>query len=293
MIVTCGSCGTKFKVDPSKVKKDKVKVRCSRCRHVFNVSLGPSPEEEAKKSEKVIVLDDSFEEEIEKVAGKPTTSSYQMEEQEVDDSLETHTEEVSKRDKPPTKKASPFAINKLVVIGTIVLIVVGLLIYKYFPRQPKTTPSEQTTRVEVATARINPQTQAFFIENVQVGQILVVQGEVNNSSNSNISFILLEGKIIGTNGKPLLSQRFYAGNIMTKEELAQLTIDKIQERMMRREGNNLSNVRVKPGDKVPFMVVFYNLPPIDDMSDYTIEFVSAEVEKSPIAQEGVTKGRSQ
>jgi hypothetical protein len=140
-----------------------------------------------------------------------------------------------------------------------------------------------------ATVQLNPQTQAFFIENVQVGQILVVQGEVTNNSNTNISFVLLEGKVIGTNGKPLLSQRFYAGNLMTKEELAQLTVDKIQERMMRREGSNLSNVRIKPGDKVPFMVVFYNLPPIDELSDYTVEFVSAEPEKPSGSQQGAEK----
>jgi len=68
MIITCESCGTKFKIDPSKVgNKDTIRVRCSRCRHVFAVNL--KSEEEAKKSEKVIVLDDSLGEEIEKIAG--------------------------------------------------------------------------------------------------------------------------------------------------------------------------------------------------------------------------------
>lgn len=294
MIVTCESCGTKFRIDPSRVKKDTVKVRCSKCNYVFTISLRAS-EEEQKRSEKVIVLDDSFEEDVEKVAGKftssPTTSHEdQQEDQVMDEASEDYSREAYKKKEVTSRKSPPLAISKIVAVGVAGLIIAGFFGYKYHKRsfQPAST-----SQIETVTVKINPQTQAFFIENVQVGQILVVQGEVVNQSSSNVSFILLEGKVIGTNGKLLLSQRFYAGNTMTKEELAQLTIDKIQERMMRREGNSLSNVRVKPNDKVPFMVVFYNLPPIDDMSDYTVEFVSAELEKSSTTQGGVVKSQSQ
>lgn len=297
MVVTCESCGTKFKIDPSKIQKDTVKVRCSKCRHVFTVDLR-SQDIESQKKEKVIVLDDSFEEDIEKVAGKsiePEAPLYKDHLKKQDEGLDEDLEEVSpKKGKPVPQKTQTIAVNKLLTIGIIILVIVGVILgYKYLSKPSKKPMSDTTVRAEVASVKINPQTQAFFIENVQVGQILVVQGEVTNTSNSNINFVLLEGKVIGTNGRPLLSQRFYAGNIMKKEELAQLTVDKIQERMMRREGDNLSNVRVKPGDKIPFMVVFYNLPPIDDMSDYTIEFVSAELEKPSTSQEGTTKSQSQ
>lgn len=295
MIVTCESCGTKFRIDPSRVKKDTVKVRCSKCSYIFTISLRTS-EEEPKKSEKVIVLDDSFEEDVEKVAGRFTTSSEtsheeQKEDQVMDEVSEDYSGEAYKKKATTPRKSPPLAISKIVAVGVAVLIIIGFIGYKYYSKrsfQPAPAPQSETV-----TVKINPQTQAFFIENIQVGQILVVQGEVINNSSSSVSFILLEGKVIGTNGKLLLSQRFYAGNTMTKEELAQLTIDKIQERMMRREGNSLSNVKVKPGDKVPFMVVFYNLPPIDDMSDYTVEFVSAELEKSSTTQGGAVKGQSQ
>lgn len=289
MIVTCESCGTKFKVDTTRVKRDKVKVRCSKCRHVFNLNLAPT-EEEGKKGENVIVLDESFEEDIEKVSGRTGASSEDFasvsdeDEEEIDQSLN----KISRKATPA--KSTSFAVKKLVIVGIVIIAILGFVGYKFFSKQPKTTqPDQPALQPTKATVQLNPQTQAFFIENVQVGQILAVQGEVTNNSNTNISFVLLEGKVIGTNGKPLLSQRFYAGNLMTKEELAQLTVDKIQERMMRREGSNLSNVRIKPGDKVPFMVVFYNLPPIDELSDYTVEFVSAEPEKPSGSQQGAEK----
>jgi len=292
MIITCESCGTKFKIDPSKVaNKDTIKVRCSRCRHVFTVDL--KPEEEPKKSEKVIVLDDSLGEEIEKIAGASSSDlsmdSDLFEKEGTEDDLTRPVSEPVVR----KKASSPLALSKIIVIAVAVLAVLGFVIYKYVGKQSKPASSAESSvqQSDSPSIRLNPQTQAFFIENVNVGQILVVQGETINDSKSPVSFILLEGRVIGVNGKALLSQRFYAGNLFTKEELAQLPVDKIQERMMRREGESLSNVRVKPGDKVPFMVVFYNLPPIDELSDYAVEFVSAEIEK-PSASSATGKSQS-
>jgi len=292
MIITCESCGTKFKIDPSKVaNKDTIKVRCSRCRHVFVVNL--KPEEEPKKSEKVIVLDDSLGEEIEKIAG--TSSAGLSRDSDFFGKEEAEEEPPKPVSEPIARKkaSSPLALNKIIIIASVTLVLLGFLIYKYVGKHSKPASSVESSAQQADSPSIifNPQTQAFFIENVHVGQILVVQGEAINESKAPVSFILLEGKVIGTNGKALLSQRFYAGNLFTKEELAQLPVDKLQERMMRREGESLSNVRVKPGDKVPFMVVFYNLPPIDELSDYAVEFVSAEIEK-PSASPATGKGQT-
>ncbi len=46
MIVTCSSCLTKYNLDDSKVKPKGVKVRCSRCKHVFWVVPPPETKEE-------------------------------------------------------------------------------------------------------------------------------------------------------------------------------------------------------------------------------------------------------
>jgi len=46
MIITCASCLTKFNLDDSRIRAKGVKVRCSRCKHVFYVVPPPeSPEE--------------------------------------------------------------------------------------------------------------------------------------------------------------------------------------------------------------------------------------------------------
>ncbi len=46
MVITCASCLTRFKLDDSRVPSEGVKVRCSRCKHVFYVVPPPESKEE-------------------------------------------------------------------------------------------------------------------------------------------------------------------------------------------------------------------------------------------------------
>ena len=46
MIITCASCLTKFNLDDSRISAKGVKVRCSRCKHVFYVVPPPETQEE-------------------------------------------------------------------------------------------------------------------------------------------------------------------------------------------------------------------------------------------------------
>jgi len=46
MIITCASCLTKFNLDDSRIQAKGVKVRCSRCKHIFYVVPPPETREE-------------------------------------------------------------------------------------------------------------------------------------------------------------------------------------------------------------------------------------------------------
>lgn len=46
MVITCASCLTKFNLNDSQIPPKGVKVRCSRCRHVFYVVPPPETKEE-------------------------------------------------------------------------------------------------------------------------------------------------------------------------------------------------------------------------------------------------------
>jgi hypothetical protein len=63
---------------------------------------------------------------------------------------------------------------------------------------------------------------------------------------------------------------------MTRDELARLNMTEIQNRMMYREGKGLGNVKIPTGKRVPFMLVFHNLPELKALSDYSVEIVSSK-----------------
>jgi len=46
MIITCASCLTKFNLDDSRIQAKGIKVRCSRCKHIFYVVPAPETKEE-------------------------------------------------------------------------------------------------------------------------------------------------------------------------------------------------------------------------------------------------------
>ncbi len=280
MIVTCESCGTKFKVDETKFKKPVNKVRCSKCKHVFTIKVETSPEDET------VILDPGVDSSPSEEPARKTIDREPEEE-----GMEEPASHISEKPprtrtprytrttpgKPPVSRSKVFTLMALPVL----LIAVGFAYY-FFANPTKKAIKHKAK--EIPPVSISQKTEAFFIENVHAGQMLVVQGEVINKGSYPISFVMLEGKVYGPNKKVAISQRFYAGNILTKEELAQLPITEIQARMLHREGDNLSNVHIKPGNKVPFMVVFYNLPPIEELTDYGIEYVNAEVERPAMNQ---------
>jgi hypothetical protein len=138
----------------------------------------------------------------------------------------------------------------------------------------KTSPNE----VQQPVVTIMDSTQAYFLENSQAGQIFIVEGEVINESARPVSFVMVEGRLYSKNNQVAQSQRCYSGNFMTREELVKLGMNDIQNRMMNREGKDLSNVHIPVSKKIPFMLVFHNLPELDSLADYSVEVISSRFE---------------
>lgn len=108
-----------------------------------------------------------------------------------------------------------------------------------------------------------------FVDNASVGKLFVVSGKVKNGYSENRSMITLSGKIFSTGKVAVNQEKVYGGNFMSDLELANLEWDKIKSRLSNRLGDNRSNVKVAPGQSIPFMVVFSNLP--KDLEEFTIE----------------------
>ncbi len=256
MIVTCESCKTKFRLDPARLKKDHTKVRCSRCGHTFSVSR---PQEELLPQMELPEDDLNFEEDFSQVPPMPGPAALYL---------------ANKRSR---QKRLIGLLGILLIVGVGIAL---LAVYKdsLFSSKPGTGSQTATSVEETPTVTIMDTTQAYFLESANAGQIFVIEGEVANESTRPVSFILLEGKLYNTDNQVAQSQRCFCGNPILKEELTKLSITEIQDKMMNREGRDLSNVHILPGNRVPFMLVFHNLPELDALSDYSIEVISAKLD---------------
>ena len=247
MIVTCESCSTKFRLNPERLKGPSSKVRCSRCGHIFMLT---QHEEE--------VLEVNLEDDMD-LPG-------------IDSSIPAPL-------LPPAVPSGPKKSSSrkrwLFWIATVLALAAGVqgLVSYLISRPQQKTPQVST---ETPLIKVLDSTQAFFLENAHVGQIFVIEGETENLSARPVSFILVEGKLFNTTNRVAITQRCYVGNAMTRDELARLNMTEIQNRMMYREGKSLGNVKIPPGKRVPFMLVFHNLPELKALSDYSVEIISSK-----------------
>lgn len=251
MIVQCESCHTKFRLDPARMKGASAKVRCTRCGTVFSV----------QSDEEVIQVD---------ISDEPMLSQEEFE------------PAPSVQLKTAPDRPRKFRLPLVAIIGSaaVILAVVGIYWFASSKTSVSSVASQQAKHapkgMEQPAVTALDTTQAYFLENVNVGQIFVVEGETVNESDKPVSFILIEGKLFNKTDQVLQTQRCYSGNTMTREELKHLSLADIQNQMMNREGKKLANVNVPPSKRTPFVLVFHNLPELDALGTYSIDVISSK-----------------
>ncbi|NIS14751.1 MAG: DUF3426 domain-containing protein, partial [candidate division Zixibacteria bacterium] len=108
-----------------------------------------------------------------------------------------------------------------------------------------------------------------FVENTKAGKIFVISGQVRNEYDHPRSNIKITGKLY-QKGKALAkSATVYCGNMLSDVDLQQMDITAISKRLQNRFGDNRSNVKVKTGKTIPFVIVFSKVPA--NLDEYTIE----------------------
>ncbi|MGD9240971.1 MAG: DUF3426 domain-containing protein [Desulfobacterales bacterium] len=108
-----------------------------------------------------------------------------------------------------------------------------------------------------------------FIENTSAGDIFVIVGQVRNEYDHPRSFIKITGKLY-RKGKALAkTATVYGGNMLSDSDLERLDMAAINKRLQNRFGDNRSNIKVKTGKTLPFVLVFSKLPA--NLDEYTVE----------------------
>ena len=113
-----------------------------------------------------------------------------------------------------------------------------------------------------------PSIDGRFVSNKSAGDLFIVTGRIKNPSNIAVSYIQVKGTLMtkdNTKAKTLIA---YCGNIISEETLKSGNISDITKQMGVRQGNQNTNVNIRPGASVMFMLVFSNLP--QDLTNFTV-----------------------
>lgn len=179
-----------------------------------------------------------------------------------------------KKIKPPRSKVLPIVlILILLVLGGGV----GLVFFapEYLPGFLSfLKPVQKQEATDVGVRRLSFKgVNGSFVQSEKLGQLFVVKGMVTNNYPKSRRFILIKGAILDSNGKVIKRNVVYAGNPFTEMELTGFTLEEIKRRSKTRLGLKRMNFNIKPGESIPFMIVFERLP--ENLSEFTVEAVSS------------------
>jgi len=108
-----------------------------------------------------------------------------------------------------------------------------------------------------------------FVANAKIGKLFVITGRIKNGYSSSRRSVRIKGKLY-TKGKTLAqTETVFCGNVLSDIELSNMEFAAIKKRLSNGLGDNKSDMRVKPEEKIPFMIVFSNLP--DNLEEFAIQ----------------------
>jgi len=159
---------------------------------------------------------------------------------------------------------------KLAVGSIFVILIISAVIFFVFPQPGGQIINNvlvyiglsEPARQEIAVPQMVrlQDVRHRVVNNYILGPIGVVEGIAVNRAEYPVSRILIKGDILDAYSVVLGEHTSYAGNIMTDEELTNLSEEEILLKLSRQEGLNNSNDKIMPNGQIPFMIVFSHEP---------------------------------
>ncbi len=245
-------------------------------------------EEEAEPVDSLLLEETSGTEldEIEEEADEPETVEFSETEEieqkfAIEDTGQDDLSEEEIVDVQPVVATAKTAVKKRISKPLIVLLILVLLgggcygiyvvldfmnieipfVSEYFKPQI----SDPAGNLKIDTLDVD----SAFVKNAKAGKLFAITGKIKNGYSDVRSYIRVTGKLY-TKGKILVQKEtVFCGNVLSDIELSNLELSAIKKRLSNRLGDNKSNIRVKPGQELPFMIVFSNLP--TNLEEFAIE----------------------
>jgi len=293
MIIQCRQCRTKFRFDDNLMHGTGVWLRCSRCGHVYfqeNALMKPEkdlpsepvkPVEESKPAPK----GDDLSTEAQRFVYRDANGLHSLDkamrtkkdlDEEINLNIEKRPEEsisIKKEEVGPREVLSSTSSGKnwkLAVGSIFVILIISAAIFFVFPQSGEQIINNalvyiglsEPARPEIAVPQMVrlQDVRHRVVNNYILGPIGVVEGTAVNRAEYPISRILIKGDILDAYSVVLGEHTSYAGNIITDEELTNLSEEEILLKLSRQEGLNNSNDKIMPNGQIPFMVVFTHEP---------------------------------
>lgn len=189
-----------------------------------------------------------------------------------------------REDAPPLtissrKRQSSAASILIAVVAVVVVAVLGFVAYTFISNGPKALSLLGSAPVPAEEGKITIQNvKAYFIPTSASGELLVITGEALNTYKKPRAALQVKGVVFGASNQPVATRTVYAGNMLTREQLQEMSVDKIEAAMNNQFGDSLANMEVLPGKAIPFAIVIIN-PPADG-KEFTVEPVGSTVAAS-------------
>lgn len=306
MVVTCGKCHTKFLLDEARITAARVQARCSRCQNVFWVEREEEPQEaEPREEEKTFPRAGA--------ASLPPsaaeTDTFRLGELEGELDPEEMAAAKAALPKPsilftaPGRRSSwPWIIALVAGLLCGVLMGGGIMWfggYGWLAKHLQDKGQTPAAQVEVAkNAKVmvvppppappavpgdlkdlelsNQQERYRGLVNSKGGQLLVIQGNVKNSSPQPRGPIKIKAMLTDPQQKIVKEREFYAGTVVFDDELQSLDPQEIN-RWLDTPGGRAQKQMLGPGESQSFMVVFFGAP--KNLSGYGYKM---QVVKGPV-----------
>lgn len=170
---------------------------------------------------------------------------------------------------PPARKKSRLWIIALWSV-LVIIVIPAILLFFVFPQQldryvqigRKYVGASQPLEGQSVTSQVKLQDiRQRLLNNYILGNLRIVEGTAVNQADYSIARILVKAEILDAYAVVLGERANYAGNVLTDEDLTNLSEEEIMKKLSLPEGRDNSNERVIPNGRIPFMIVFTREPP--------------------------------
>lgn len=292
MIVQCPNCDTKYRLEEAFLGQSGVRVRCSRCSHVFAIVPPASAQDAADAVNAADVISDSefqWSKDMNGAGGAEAGEAGEAgeapepepavgpkyEKKDGNITLEIQSSE-QPRAKAVTWVVAGIALVSLALLSLLYFSNVKDFIRSWFPSDEPGQPAQQAEVLggdQVSLISLQNVRQ-YFVTNEKIGQLFIIEGKARNDFSTPMELIKIEASLFDGQGQVVERKEFLAGNTASLFQLQIMSDEELQAALQAKVGILSNNTNLRPGMDVPFMVVFPNPP--EAVQEYGLKIVEAK-----------------